>query len=185
MKAIKYTLLVASLFVSCLGTAFGGQALVMPTKHFYEGATLVAVIEVKKVTKVVVSTGEGQTSDVYVAEAEVLQTLKSDITPIPQKRTIAVVGSTIPMSSAVWRPIECKRYLAFLNMEQGHYRYGEMYAMRPISAEGKVEWLEEDADGVWKLTHISIEDAVKKIRSEQADAAQPAADTDAKLEGGD
>ncbi|MGJ8644763.1 MAG: hypothetical protein ACSHX9_15250 [Luteolibacter sp.] len=127
-----------------------------------------------KVTKVAVSTGEGQTSDVYVAEAEVLQTLKSDYTPAPEKRTIAVVGSTIPNSSAVWRPIETTRYLAFLNREQGHYRFGEMYAMRPITPEGMVEWLEEDTQGIWRLTDVSIEDAVKRIQSEQGGADQPA-----------
>ena len=119
MKIIKLFLMVASLVVSSVGTAVGGSALAQSVKDFYDGALLVAVIEVKEVTRVVVPTraggvGEGQTSDVYVAQAEVLQTLKSDYMPISKKRCIAVVGSTIPMSSAVWRPIEKKRYLAFL-----------------------------------------------------------------------
>ena len=170
MKTFKHSILITTLFFSYLGSAFGGQALAMPIKDFYDGAALVAVVDMKKVTRVEVSTGKGQTSDVYVAEAEVLQTLKSDLNPAPEKRTIAIVASTIPSSSAVWRPIEKSRYLVFLNPEQGHYRFREMYAMRPISPDGKVEWLEKNSGGVWSLTSINIQDAVKKIQSEQ-DAA--------------
>lgn len=182
MKVLKLFVLVASLFVSCLGTALGGSALALPVKDFYDGAGLVAVIDVTKVSKVVVSTGGGQTSDVYVAEAEVLQTLKPDLFPIPKKRTIAVVGSTIPLSSAVWRPILKQRYLAFLNREQGHYGYSEMYAMRPISTDGMVEWLERDSQGVWKLTDISIEDAVERIQREQRGGEKTGAAPEAKPE---
>ena len=41
---------------------------------FYDDAALVAIVEVQKVTQVEVATGGDQTSIVYVAEAEVLQT---------------------------------------------------------------------------------------------------------------
>lgn len=153
------------------GVAFGGQALVLSSKDFYDRAALVAVVDVKEVTKVEISTGEeGQTSDVYVAKAELQQTLKPDFSPTSKKRTIAIVGSTIPMSSAVWRPIKTTRYLVFLNREQGHYRFGEKYAMRPISPEGKVEWIEENAQGVWEHSSIDIEVAIKKIKAEQSKA---------------
>jgi hypothetical protein len=176
MKIIKHTALVfTSLLLAGLESASAGQALFAPIKFFYDSAALVVIVEVKKVTKVEVSTGAaGQTSEVYVAEAEVLQTLKSDHTPTPEKRKIAVVGSTIPRSSAAMRPIETRRYLAFLNPEQGHYHFKEMYAMRPISPEGKVEWLEKNAKGVYELTSINVEDAIKKIQSEQDGGGQPA-----------
>lgn len=167
MKTIKNSIFAASLIISGLGTVFGGQALFAPVKDFYDGASLVVIVDVKKVTRVEISTGGDQTSDVYVAEAAVLQTLKSDHTPPPQERTIAVVASTIPMSSAVWRPIEKKRYLAFLNPEQGHYRFGERYAMRPISADGKVEWIEKNSKGDYELSSIDIEEAIKRIKESE------------------
>lgn len=168
MKVMNYFIVAVSLIVFCFGTAFGGQALVLSSKDFYDRAALVAVVDVKEVTKVEVSTGEGQISDVYVAKAELLQTLKPDFSPTSKKRTIAIVGSTIPMSSAVWRPIKTTRYLVFLNREQGHYRFGEKYAMRPISPEGKVEWIEENAQGVWENSSIDIEVAIKRIKAEQS-----------------
>ena len=170
MNRLKHTALVfAALLLVGHGSAFGGQALIAPTKYFYDDAALVAIVEVQKVTQVEVATGGDQTSIVYVAEAEVLQTLKSDLSPIPEKRKIAIVGSTIPLSSAVWEPIETKRYLAFLNSEQGHYRYEWKYALRPISPDGKVEWFEQTADGDYERLLIDIEEVVKRIQSEQDD----------------
>jgi hypothetical protein len=175
MKILKRTALVlTSLLLAGLTPAFGGQALLAPIKDFYGGAALVVVVDVKKVTKVEVSTGDDQVSDVYVAEAVVLQTLKSDHTPTPEKRKIAIVGSTIPVSSAVWEPIGQTRYLAFLNPEQGHYRYSEKYAMRPISPEGKIDWIDKNAQGIYEIRSIDIEDAIKKIQSEQDGRGQPA-----------
>ncbi len=179
MTILKHaTLLFSSLLLAGLGSAFGGEAFFAPIKDFYNSAALVVIIDVKKVTKVEVSTGDDQTSDVYVAEAEVLQTLKSDRNPTPKKRKIAVIASTIPRSSAVLRPIEISRYLAFLNPEQGHYHFKDVYAMRPISTEGKVEWLEKNAEGSIELTSIHIEDAIKNIRSEHDGGRQPATGPD-------
>ena len=175
MKKFKHASLVSTcLVLAGLGSAFAGSAWFAPIKDFYDGAALVVVVDVKKVTKVGVSTGDDQSSDVYVAEAEVLQTLKSDHHPTPEKRKIAIVGSTIPMSSAVWEPIESKRYLAFLNPEQGHYRYSGKYAMRPISPDGKVEWIEKNAKGDYEILAIDLEEAVRRIRSEQDAGGQPA-----------
>ena len=134
-----------------------------PVSWFIGGADLVAIVEVKTVTEVEVRTGDHETSKVYVAEAEVLQALKSDLSPAPLNRRIAIVGSIIPMSSAVWRPIEKKRYLAFLNREQGHFRYGEKYAMRPISADGKVEWLHKKAQGGFDVIDLDIKEATTRI----------------------
>ena len=168
MKALQSAaILLASLWIS-IAPAHAGSARAADVSSFYESADLVAVVRVNKVTKVVVPTGGNQTSDVYVAEAEVLQTLKSDLMPVKENRKIAIVGSTIPMSSAVWEPIKTQRYLAFLNSEQGHYTYGEKFAMRPISPEGKVEWLEKNEKGIWVTYPIDIEEAVKRIRSLRA-----------------
>lgn len=167
MKILKHSVIVVGVILLVdLGMAFAGQALFAPVKDFVDGAALVAVLEVKKVTMVEVSTGEDQVSRVYVAEAEVLQTLKSDLTPIPAKRKIAIVGSEIPYSSAVWEPIKKNRYLAFLNPEQGHYHYGEKYALRAVSPEGKVEWPEKNARGEYELLSLGLDEAVKRIRSE-------------------
>jgi hypothetical protein len=164
MISIKYTFLVAASFLfSGMGSALGSIALAFPLSWFIEGAGLVAIVEVKTVTEIEVKTGDHQTSKVYVAEAEVLQALKSDLSPSPSSRRIAIVGSTIPDSSAVWKPIEKKRYLAFLNCAQGHYGYGEKFALRPINAEGKVEWLKKKAEGGFDLIELDIKEAIKRI----------------------
>ena len=106
--------------------------------------------------------------------------IKSDLSPIPEKRKIAIVGSTIPLSSAVWEPIETKRYLAFLKPEQGHYRYGWKYALRPISPDGKIEWFEQNDAGDYEHLLVDIEEAVKRIQSEQDVGETPAARRDSK-----
>ncbi len=174
MKTLEHFVFVAMLMVTSQASTFAGQALLAPVKDFYDGASLVAIIDVQKVDKIEVSTGDEQETDVYVAEAEVLQTLKSDLSPTPENRRIAIVGSTIPRSSAVWQPLKRQRYLAFLNPEQGHYRYGERYAMRPISPSGEVEWIEKNAKGEFEVPSISVDEAVKKIQSEQHGGVKPA-----------
>ena len=167
MNTLKHISWIAELLLlSGIESVFGGQELVGPIKDFVDHSALVVIVDVKRVSKVEVSTEPHQMSIVYVAEADVLQTLKSDCRPIPEKRKIAIVGSTIPMSSAVWKPIEYKRYLAFLNREQGHYGYGE-YAMRPISPQGMVQWYEKNSKGNYEFFEINIEEAIKRIKSEQ------------------
>lgn len=167
MTILRQAVLVFTiLIIAGFGPAVAGSAVFLPIKDFYDGAELVVVVDVKKVTKVEVSTGAGRVSNVYVAEAEVLRTLKSDRSPVPEKRRIAIVGSTIPMSSAVWEPIESKRYLAFLQAEQGHYRYTWKYAMRPISPDGEVEWIGKNSKGEFEVVAIGIEEAVKRIERE-------------------
>ncbi|WP_038169602.1 hypothetical protein [Verrucomicrobium sp. BvORR106] len=174
MKMLASTVVaIACLLISGQGPAFGGQALFAPIKDFLDRAGLVVVVDVKKVTEVTVPTGDDQASKIYVAEAEVLQTLKSDVSPTPNKRKIAIVGSTIPMSSAVWTPIESGRYLAFLNSEQGHYRYSEKYDLRPI-IDGKVDWIDKKPNGTFELLKLDIEEAIKKIQNEQSSSSTPA-----------
>lgn len=175
MKTFSSPVIAILFLVSGLISASGGQALVGPIKGFVDNAALVVVVDVKKVTEVTVSTGNDLTSIVYVAEADVLQTLKSDHTPTPLHRKIAIVGSTIPMSSAVWQPIVKGRYLAFLNPEQGHYRYGEKYDMRPIRPENKVQWIEKNAKGDYELFELDLEEAIKRTAREigVSDSAKP------------
>jgi hypothetical protein len=174
MKTLESTVVaIACLLIAGQGPALGGQALFAPIKDFLNRAGLVVIVDVKKVTEVTVSTGDGQTTKIYVAEAEVAQTLKSDVTPTPSKRRIAIVGSTIPMSSAVWTPIESRQYMAFLNAEQGHYRYSEKYDMRPI-VDGKVDWIERKPNGTFELLKLDADEAIKRIRSEQSSSSDPA-----------
>ena len=143
----------------------GGQARVMTVSEFIKESDLVAVVDVTKVTQVDVSTGDHQVSRVFVAAAKIQDTLKSDITPTPKDRRIAIVGSTIPRSTAVWRPIKAGRYLAFLNKEQGHYRYGMKYALRPISENNEVEWIEKEESGAWKISNLKLKEAISRIQN--------------------
>ena len=76
------------------------------------------------------------------------------------------MGSTIPRSSAVWRPIETGRYLAFLKTEQGHYRYGKKYALRPINENNEVEWIEQDKSGTWKISNLKLKEAISRIQNQ-------------------
>ena len=173
MKTLIYTIVVVPvLLLAAVTPALGGQAVITPLKDLVEHAALVAIVDVTKVTAIDVPTGNGQVSTVYVAEAEVVQTLKSDQTPDTDGRRIAVVGSTVPRSSAAWQPIESKRYLAFLNPEQGHYRYGTKYAMRPVSPQGTVPWYEKNSLGIHEFFDLDVQEAVKKIMSEQDGAAR-------------
>lgn len=143
---------------------FAGQALIVPLSQLVHDSSLIVIVEVKKVTEVEVPTGDGQVSRIHVAHAEIQQTIKSDITPIEKNRQIAIVGSSIPWSKAVWMPIERKRYLAFLNREQGHYRYGLKYALREISDEETVKWYDYDKPGdTVKFVDLKVKDAVQRI----------------------
>ena len=175
MKLFSRAIPVLFILTLVSGAALAGQAKIAMVEDFYDRASLVAVVEVKEVTEVRVPTGEGQFSVIYVAAADVVETLKSDHHPIPRARKIAIVASTIPNSSAVWRPIERTKYLAFLNPVQGHYTFEAKYAMRPIS-KGKVDWHEKNAEGPFVLVQIDLEDAVARIRrlqepQENADGA--------------
>ena len=60
-----------------------GQEAIIPLSHLLTPSHLVAVVEVKEVTQVDVSTGRGQLTSVYVAQAVVEQHIKPDIFPAP------------------------------------------------------------------------------------------------------
>ena len=66
--------------------------------------------------------------------------------------------------------------------EQGHYRYSDKDDMRPISHEGKVDWIEKNAEGRVELHSIDVVEAIKRIRSEQDGIGQPAAASESKSE---
>ena len=144
-----------------------GQEAIIPLSDLLTPSHLVAVVEVKEVTQVDVSTGRGQLTSVYVAQAAVEQHIKPDIFPAPGDRTIAIVGSTVPRSSAVWKPIEKKRYLAFLTSEQGHFRYSLNMAFREIDDKGTVRWYEYKNGRPTDFGRVPLKQAIKRIREVQ------------------
>jgi hypothetical protein len=158
--------------VTGAGNLYAGQIGIIPLSDLVKGAHLVAVVEVTEVTRVDVSTGEGQLTSVYVARAVVEETIKSDRYPTPRDRKIAIVGSTIPFSSAVWRPIEKRRYLAFLRGVQGYYHYSLRYAFREVDENEKVPWYEYPKGG--KPTRpfdLPLKEAVSRVRTVQQELA--------------
>ena len=166
-----YILAVLALFLTVASKASAGQALVAPAEFFVENSSLVVVVKVKSVKPVEVPTvGDGGSRIIYVAEAEVLQTLKGGAFPIAEGeegasgKSIAIAGSVIPRSSAVWQPIDPTRYLAFLSPVQGHFTYKYRYAMRKISDDDKVKWMEKNAKGEIEIYDIDLEDAVRTIK---------------------
>ncbi|MDP7020724.1 MAG: hypothetical protein QGG36_33365 [Pirellulaceae bacterium] len=163
-----------------VGSAAGGQAVIMPVTELVGRSDFIAVVKVTKVVVVDVPTGGGRVSRVYVAEAEVEQSIKPASAAKAEKTRIAIVGSTIPRSSAVWQPIEEKRYLAFLNAEQGHFHYGIKWAFREVKEDGRVAWYDYargDTHPV-KFVELKIEDAIARV--EKADKANRAATSRAK-----
>jgi hypothetical protein len=144
----------------------------MPLDELVEQAHLVALVEVNEVTKVDVPTGEHSITSVFVAEARVLETIKTDRSPVPQDRRIAIVGSTIPYSSAVWQPIKPRKYLAFLKREQGHYRYGYRIAMREVDEQNEVPWYRKNDSGEYEFVKLKLDEALKRIRSQLPVAGQ-------------
>jgi hypothetical protein len=154
--------------VAATADLHAGQIAIVPLEHLVKGAHLVAVVDVTEVTRVDVSTGEGQLTCVYVAEAVVEETIKSDRYPVPRTRKIAIVGSTIPYSSAVYKPIEKRRYLAFLRGVQGYYHYSFRYAFREIDDDGKVPWYEYGKDGRSTAPFdLPLKDAILRVTKVQ------------------
>jgi hypothetical protein len=171
MKALPILAAVLMTLAGSLNFAAAGSAMAAPLSAFIRGSHLVAVIEVGKVTEVEVPTGEHSVSKVYVAEAEIIESIEADRPPdlikkdTPRmQRKIALVGSSIPNSSAVWEPIMRGRYLAFLHVEQGHYAYHERYQMRRIDDDDQVEWLSGGEDGVpYRVGKIALDEAIRQV----------------------
>ena len=87
------TSLFLSLLLAPLPQLTGGQAAVLQLSDFVNASSLIAVVEVTEVTKVDVTTSEHHHTSVFVAQATVLQVLKTDIwpAPAPKERRIAIV----------------------------------------------------------------------------------------------
>ena len=88
---------------------------------------------------------------------------------------IAIVGSTLPFTSAVWRPIEKGRYMAFLVSEQGHYRYGLNMAFRRISDKGTVPWYELKKGRPADFGTLSVKRVIERVEKVEKElkAKQP------------
>lgn len=172
---VTLTVAVLTLWFSCatVGTVNAGQEAIVRLDYLIKTAHLIAVIDIKEVTKVDVSTDRGQLSSVYVAQAVVEEHIKSDRRPTPRKRTIAIVGSTRPMSSAVWRPIRKGRYLAFLTAQQGHFHYGFNAAFRRIDGDNKVKWYEYiDGKSLPVFSSAPLKHAIERIGEVQKEIAE-------------
>jgi hypothetical protein len=168
MKNLIVATLLATLLIQRANDASAGQAAIMSAKDFVDGALLVGVVKVTKVSKIEVPTLRGQISNIYVAEAEIVETVKNDYPDSIKQRRIAIVASTVPRSSAVWQPIEEGTYLAFLKRAQGHYHYQFRYAFRKVDENNKVNWIDYQGRKV-EFAKIDLQDAVKRLRGIQAE----------------
>lgn len=162
--------------ISSVGTASSAETEVVPIKTLMQQADLVAVLSFRDVHKIQVATDYGKGTFVYVGGAVISHTLKSDREPVPRNRKIAVVGSTEWNSLGGFDAIEAGRYLAFLNSREAHYVFPSVHAMRRVSPEGKVTWYEKNATGGYDRLEIPLEEAIARIKGEQAgDDPPPAA----------
>ena len=155
-----------------MGQAHAGQEQLIDTAEDLKKSSLVALVEVTEVQKVEVPAMLGDLRNptvVYVATAQVVQTIKTDHFPTPEKRTICIVGSTKPRSTAVWRPIEKGRYLAFLKSEQGHYSYSFNLSFQKIGNDELVRWCKYENISTAKhnappgVSKIKLKEAVAKL----------------------
>lgn len=152
--------------------AFAGQAIFEPVEDIVKGSDLVRVFEITGTQDVTVATGSGAGTVVHVATAHLEEALKGG----GQDPTFALVSSSLPSSSAVWLPLKKGRYIGFLRVHMGHYEFEDIWWLREIREDGKVEWLDRDAQGQWQTTPIELKDArerILKIVKEQEVKAVP------------
>jgi hypothetical protein len=101
-----------------------------------------------------------------------------------ENRRLAIVGSTQPNTSAVWKPIQKGRYLAFLQAEQGHHHYGMNLAFRPVDAEGNVYWYEYKDGRPTDFSKVPLKKSIQRIQEVQRELdaerrkSEPAAEAD-------
>ncbi len=164
-------LFVATLLVWATGVLQAGQETVVPLRYLVQRAHLIAEVNVTNVTRVDVPTAKGQLTSVYVAEAAIVQTIKPVREPTPANRKLAIVASTLPRTSAVFRPIQQGRYLAFLQVEQGHYHYGMNLAFRPVEADGNVDWYEYKDGRPADFSKTPLKKAIERIQEVQRELA--------------
>ena len=154
------------------GQVMAGQERLVDTAEDLKNSSVVAVVEVTDVKKVEVPASLRELENptvVYVATARLIQTIKTDHFPAPEKRTICIVGSTKPRSTAVWRPIEKGRYLAFLKGEQGHYSYRYNLSFQRIENDELVRWCKYENVSTAKqgappvVSKIKLKEAVVRL----------------------
>lgn len=168
MKSILLLILLALPFPP----AFAGQALFEPLEDIVKSSDLVRIFEITGTQDVTVDTGSGEGTVVHVATARLEEALKGG----GQDQTFALVSSSLPSTSAVWRPLKKGRYIGFLSVRMGHYEFEDIWWLREIREDGKVEWLDRDAEGQWQTTAIELKDArerILKIVKEQQIKALP------------
>ncbi len=148
------------LFATMGAKAWAGQMILLSLEDLEERSGLIAVVEVTKVTQTEAPTDPEHVVRIQIAEAVVKKTVKSDYTPVTEGRRIAIVGSTLPRTSAAFRPIKEGKYLAFLTRTQGHYQFSFQCALRPIDEDSMVTWYTLKEDGNLDTTPIKLAEAI-------------------------
>ena len=170
------TLLLSCLVLFIAGPRLlAGSAIFMPLEEIVRGADVVWILEIEESKDLPVDTGQGEGTMVHVAKAKCLQSLKG---PESGDRGFALVSSSLPSSSAVWRPLHKGRFIGFLNARMGHFEFTDVWWLREIGEDGKVDWIEKDQKGIWAVSRIDLGEAISKIR-----AAQNAEEVRRQLEG--
>lgn len=169
-------LFVSALLLFVLGSRLlAGSALIMSLEEIVKGADVVWVFEIEEIKDVPVDTGIGEGTVVHVAKAKCLQSLKG---PENGERRFALVSSSLPSTSAVWKPLHKGKFIGFLTARMGHFEFTDIWWLREVGEDGKVEWVEKDKEGLWVISRIELADAVSKIK-----AIQKVEDTRGFLEG--
>lgn len=158
-------LLVSALLLVVLGSRLmAGSALIMPLEEIVKEANVVWVLEIEESKDIPVDTGSGEGTLVHVAKAKRLQSLKG---PENSERGFALVSSSLPSTSAVWKPLRKGKFIGFLNARMGHFEFADIWWLREIGEDGKVEWIDKDKEGVWVTSRIDLADAISKIKAVQ------------------
>ena len=141
-----------------------GSAYAAPLEEVIKSYDVVWVLEIEESKDIPVDTGIGEGTMVHVARAKRLQSLKG---PENSERGFALVSSSLPSSSAVWRPLHKGKFIGFLNARMGHYEFADVWWLREIGEDGKVEWLEKNKESVWETSRIELAEAISKITAIQ------------------
>lgn len=163
MKAL--ILLAGLVHLGLAAPASAGQETFLPLGEVVKKADVIWVFEIVETSEVMVPSDAGSAL-VQVSAARRLQSLKGDGGGDGGAQTFALLSSSLPTGSAVWRSLPKGRYLGFLNAEQAHYGFPYNTCLRRIGEDGKVEWLEQNAEGVFERTRIDLAEALKKVQAE-------------------
>lgn len=165
--SMKMNILVCFIIsISVVESLKAGQLRVVPVKELINQSHLIAIIEIKNVQTISMD-ASGNKVLIHLAQAHIERTFKSDRPKDNEHKTIPIVSSSIPLSTAVWRPLKKQRYLAFLKPQQGHYVFDMKIAFREIDENNKVMWydLEGPFRGEIKFQSLPVEIVTQKIHS--------------------